>query len=161
MQSSKFLYGGDDERRFRGGPLSRNAEIHRGPVRVHRLVQHLFYLLFFSMFVKKISRDSSPVRTMLRKKPLKLSRVTPGLLAYLCAFRNEGNRVGSMAVHVVRVCHNHFVKRESNPRPGATISRTAASLRPRSISVILARAQANISKRTFAACPVSKKKILF
>jgi len=59
-----------------------------------------------------------------------------------------------MAVHVVRVYH--FVKRESNPRAGATTSKTAASLRPRCNSVILARTHINISKRTIDACPVSK-----
>lgn len=61
-----------------------------------------------------------------------------------------------MAVHVVRVYHDHFVKRESNPRAGATTSRTAASLRPRCNSAILAQTHTNISKRTIGASPVSK-----
>lgn len=61
-----------------------------------------------------------------------------------------------MAVHVVRVYHDHFVKRESNPRAGATSSRTAASLRPRCNLAILAQTHTNISKRTIGACPVSK-----
>lgn len=68
----------------------------------------------------------------------------------------EMKEARSMAVHVVRVYHGHFVKRESNPRPGATTSRTAASLRPRCNSAILVRTHTNISKRTIGACLVSK-----
>lgn len=77
-------------------------------------------------------------------------------LFFLIYRRNERNRAGSMAVHVVRVPWDHFVKRESNPRAGATTSKTAASLRPRCNSAILARIHTNISKRTIGACPVSK-----
>lgn len=62
----------------------------------------------------------------------------------------------SMAVHVVRVYHGHFVKRESNPHPGATNSKIAASLRPRCNSAILVRTHTNISKRTIGVCLVSK-----
>lgn len=56
---------------------------------------------------------------------------------------------------MVRVYHDHFVKRESHPRAGATTSRTAASLRPRCNSAILARTRTNTSKRTIGACLVS------
>jgi len=77
-------------------------------------------------------------------------------LLFFPIYGNERNRAGSMAVHVVRVYHSHFVKRESNPRAGATTSRTAASLRLRCNSAILARIHTNISKRIIDACPVSK-----
>lgn len=71
------------------------------------------------------------------------------------------NRAGSMAVHVVRVYHDHSVKRESNPRPGAMTSKTAASLRPRCNSAILAPTHTNTSKRIIDAYPVSKSLPLF
>lgn len=82
---------------------------------------------------------------------------SPRALLFFPIYRgNERNRAGSMAVHVVRVYHSHFVKRESNPRAGATTSRTAASLRLRCNSAILARIHTNISKRIIDAYPVSK-----
>jgi len=66
-----------------------------------------------------------------------------------------------MAVHVVRVYHGYFVKRESNPRAGATTNKTAASLRLRCNSAILAQTHTNISKRTIGACLVSKTFFIF
>lgn len=76
-------------------------------------------------------------------------------------WRNERNKDGSMAVHVVRVYHGYFVKRESNPRAGATTNKTAASLRLRCNSAILAQTHTNISKRTIGACLVSKTFFIF
>lgn len=88
----------------------------------------------------------------------KLRRKSLSLRALLSfpTYIEEMKETRSMAVHVVRVYHGHFVKRESNPHPGATNSKIAASLRPRCNSAILVRTHTNISKRTIGVCLVSK-----
>lgn len=58
-------------------------------------------------------------------------------------------------MHLVRVYDGDFYSK-TRPAPGATTSKTAASLRPRCNSATPVPTRTSTSRRTIVACPVSK-----